>query len=355
MKKVLSIVLVIALVLGMSAVTALAEGAPTTGGEVHGVITNDPEVEGHFTGYVTGAYDLEIDGQFTSGFVAQHATFNATVTGDFSGTITNGLYCLNGLDTMYAVITGTGASTTVRIQGVFLQSGIAGDFAGEIVLGDEPAPVTNISITTAGDATTVAAGSTLQCSATTTPSGYDIYWAVWTPASGGGRATIDQDGVLTALETGSITVIANTLDPALATQTKTLTVVDPQTEVTGAVDPTYMIIIPSAVDFGTLVKDGSIVSQDFDVEAQGVIIEDTASIVVSAAGPFKMLDQDGAGSVELPYTLSNNTAAIPAAGGTFATFSGNDTEEGSVSVDTDDITAAGSYQGTMVFTITYND
>jgi hypothetical protein len=127
------------------------------------------------------------------------------------------------------------------------------------------------------------------------------------------------------------------------------------TEVSAGVDPTYTIIIPASVDFGTLVKDGSTVTQDFDVTAQGVVIEDTASIVVSVAGPFEMLDEDGTGSVALEYTLSNNTAAIPTAGGPFTTFTSSRTEEGSVAVDTNNITAAGSYQGTMVFTITYVD
>jgi hypothetical protein len=204
------------------------------------------------------------------------------------------------------------------------------------------------------------AGTSMQMTAVTDPAGpYDVVWSVWMGATNDPTpyeyAWIDQSGVLHAYQPCTITVVANTLDPSLASTTKSITIEDPSTVVTAAVDPTYTIIIPAAVDFGTLVKDGSTVTQDFDVTAQGVVIEDTASIVVSVAGPFEMLDEDGTGSVALEYTLSNNTAAIPTAGGPFTTFTSSRTEEGSVAVDTNNITAAGSYQGTMVFTITYND
>ena len=45
------------------------------------------------------------------------------------------------------------------------------------------------------------------------------------------------------------------------------------TDVTANVDPTYMIIIPAAVDFGMLVKDSGVQTQDFPVQAQGMVIE----------------------------------------------------------------------------------
>ena len=131
------------------------------------------------------------------------------------------------------------------------------------------------------------------------------------------------------------------------------------TEVTAAVDSTYTIIIPATVNFGTLVKNSGLVTREFDVTASGVIIEDDASIDVKVTGPFLMSNEDGGGDVDLPFALSNEAGAIevpyPA---TFATFTAaipvDGTENGSVSVDTDDITAAGSYKGTMVFSIVYN-
>ena len=40
------------------------------------------------------------------------------------------------------------------------------------------------------------------------------------------------------------------------------------------VDPTYTIIIPASVDFGTLVKGDEFVYQPFDVTASDLVIED---------------------------------------------------------------------------------
>ncbi len=126
------------------------------------------------------------------------------------------------------------------------------------------------------------------------------------------------------------------------------------TVVLAKVDPSYIIMIPASVDFGTLVRNSGVVTQEFDVTAQGVMLEPDASVDVVVTGPFVMKDGDGSGSVELEYTLTSGTTPIPAAGGEFASFMGNGTQDGSVSVDTSAITAAGSYKGTMVFTITYN-
>jgi hypothetical protein len=352
MKKVLSIILVIALVLGMSAITALADTAYN--GDVAGIITSDEH--GVITGTVHGDYNLTLDGDFTSEFVSQKATFSATVSGSINGEVV-GTYCDGGLDTIYAVFTeidGAAPSTTVRIVGVFLQSGTPGDFEGQIITGTPPAPVNSLTIGTTGGVTEMTVGQTLQMTAVTDPTGsYDINWSVY--VNNRDRAWINEDGLLHALAPGSVTVIANTEDPNVATDTLTINVLPAETEVTAGVDPTYTIVIPASVDFGTLVKDGSTVTKAFDVKAQSVLIEADASIVVSAEGPFVMKDDDGAGTIPLEYTLSNSSAAIPAVGGTFTTFYGSRTEEGSVEVDTDNITAAGSYKGTMVFTISYND
>ena len=352
MRKVLPIMLIVALVLSMSAVTAFANTAYN--GDIAGTITSD--ASGHITGTVSGDYSLTLDGDFTSEFVGQKATFTADVDGNIHGVV-EGTYCDGGLDTIYAVFTeidGAVPSTTVRIVGVFLQSGTPGDFEGRIITGTPPAPVNSLTIGTAGGATDVVVGQTLQMTATTDPEGdYDINWSVY--VNDRDKAWINEDGLLHALAPGSVTIIANTEDPNVATDTQAITVVAAETEVLAEIDPTYTIIIPASVDFGTLVKDGSTVTQDFDVTAQGVVIEDTASILVSVDGPFEMADEDGAGSVVLEYTLSNHTAAILTTGGAFTTFTSSRTEEGSVAVDTDNIIAAGSYQGTMTFTITYND
>lgn len=351
MKKVLLILMLVALLLAMMPTFVFAAEAPPYNGEVAGIITSDDT--GHISGSVNGVYDLEIDGQFTSEFINQHATFNAVITGDFSGTITGGIYCKNGLDSMYAEITGTDATEPVRIVGCFLKSGITGDFEGEIITGALPEPVTNLSITTADNATTVDVGSILQCNAVTVPSGsYDILWSIWT-SDGINRASIDQNGLVTALQAGEFTVVANSLDPALATTTKVITAENPQTEVNGDVDPSYVIVIPATVDFGRMVKGLGLKSVSFPIEAKDVVLEDGYSIKVSVSSSFAMKDKDGSGSVMLDYMLKNSVPTQMTSGAVFTTFTEDRIETGEISVNTDNITKAGSYKGTMDFTIVY--
>ena len=121
------------------------------------------------------------------------------------------------------------------------------------------------------------------------------------------------------------------------------------TEVKAGVDPTYTIVIPASVDFGTLVKGTGNITREFDVTAQNVLIEADAEIEVSVASLTAMTDESGTGS--LAYVLRNETA--PVSTGLFATFEGNDTEDGTVTVNTNNILIAGSYKGTMVFAISY--
>jgi hypothetical protein len=126
------------------------------------------------------------------------------------------------------------------------------------------------------------------------------------------------------------------------------------TDVTAGVEPTYIIVIPAAVDFGTLVKDSGTVGMDFDVTAQGVVIENNAHIDVDVTGPFEMKNNNGSGTVSLAYGLRNESGAITPPG-QFASFTGDGTEDGTVAVNTANITTAGSYKGTMVFSITYEN
>ena len=318
---------------------------PLYNGDVHGVITSDNT--GHITGSVTGTYKLTIDGQMTSPFVGQKATFNATISGDINGTITGGLICNNGYDSLYGVIIGTGATEPVRIEGGFVQSGITGDFLGSIVTGEPPAAVTSLSIQS-GEAT-MAVGGSLQMTAATAPVGpYDVLWAVWVDDAD--KAWIDQAGVLHALKAGTVTVIANTLDPSLATATSVITIEEPETEVTAAIDPTYTIVIPAAVDFGTLLKNSGVETRPFNVTAQNVLLEEGGKIRIGVSSTFKMLS----GARELAYLLYNHSAVV-GDGGQFALFTGNDTESGSVKVDTALISNAGRYSGNMIFVIAYEN
>ena len=230
MKKLISIVLAIALVLGLSAVTALAADPPYNG-EVAGVLEQTGDYT--FAGTLTGAYTLNISGTADSED-GNYTYFHGTVTGDIEGNLVNGVINSNGLDTVYAKITditGYTGDDDVWIVGVFQQSGIDNDFVGDVITGTLPAEVTTLTIGTESGDTEVGIGRTLQMTATTDPEGdYDINWGIY--VNDRSKATIDQDGVVTGLQTGTVTVIATSEDPSLATDTFVVTVVDPETEVT---------------------------------------------------------------------------------------------------------------------------
>ena len=122
-----------------------------------------------------------------------------------------------------------------------------------------------------------------------------------------------------------------------------------ETEVTAAVDPTFTIVIPSAVNLGTLQKGIVPTPQTFNVTAQNVLIEASKSIVVSVTSDFNLAN----GTALLAYKLFSGSTEL-ATGNAFATFTANGTQNGSVTVpDTSGITKAGSYQDTMTFTIAY--
>jgi hypothetical protein len=77
-------------------------------------------------------------------------------------------------------------------------------------------PVTRITITSADDATTVRAGSSLQLTAIVepdAPSNATLNWSiVYDAAATAGSATIDSDGNLTAVKTGNVTARATATD-----------------------------------------------------------------------------------------------------------------------------------------------
>ncbi len=125
--------------------------------------------------------------------------------------------------------------------------------------------------------------------------------------------------------------------------------INQDTVVTAGVEPTYTIVIPAAVNFGTLQKDTGLRTQDFPVSAQNVLIENGKAIVVSVNSNFKM----AGGGALLDYLLKKFGGGVMTTGGEFARFFEDGESIGSVEVDTDDIVKAGSYQGTMTFTIAY--
>ena len=129
-----------------------------------------------------------------------------------------GLATINAAGLLTAISNGAVTVTATATDG----SGISATRA--ITITGQPIPVTGITVTGAGDATTIAtAGGTLQMSAAITPAeatNQAVTWSV-TPA---GLATIDAAGLLTAVANGTVTVTATAADGSNVSGTLAVTI-----------------------------------------------------------------------------------------------------------------------------------
>ncbi|MEA4806856.1 Ig-like domain-containing protein [Acetobacterium wieringae] len=87
-------------------------------------------------------------------------------------------------------------------------------------------PVTGITLTGAGSATTVAKAGTLQITAAVTPANASNNRVTWSIVNGTGTASISNSGVVTGLTAGTVTVNATAQDGSGKIGTLTLTVTD---------------------------------------------------------------------------------------------------------------------------------
>ena len=180
----------------------IGSGATVTGAAVkydtgtNESVLNLPEVlsyNGAVTGQITssaigqvngalnfkGTNDLIIAGNVTG--TGNITTFEGTVSGSINGTITAQINA-NGIDTLSGVITPSDVVVdgTVRIIGIFGQTGIEGDFEGEIITGPVPTYVETLEITSAAGST-VTVGHTLQLGINVTPEAVlaEVAWSVY--------------------------------------------------------------------------------------------------------------------------------------------------------------------------------
>jgi len=129
----------------------------------------------------------------------------------------------------------------------------------------------------------------------------------------------------------------------------TLIPADDATEITATVDPTYTIVIPASVNFGTLQKGTGTETRAFNVKAQNLLLESGKSVIVKVNSNYLM----HAGAATLAYLLSNEDGPVSGPNAQFAAFTANGTKAGEVSVNKANIQYAGNYMGTMIFTISY--
>lgn len=210
---------------------SMAVAASSYNGDVTGTVTVDGS--GVVTGGITGAYTAAITGTLTS-VSSLGASFTGSISGDIVGTLEGGVN-YNGHDTLFAEITGTGASGYVYLIGDWPDD--TGVFQATIVTVDSPIDFTS-QIVISG-AQTVQAGCSTPLAAETDGASQDVAWSVWTgPESSYGAATIDQSGLLTGTSAGQVVVIASALDGSLVTQNYVVTVMPKTSECAYVPDPT---------------------------------------------------------------------------------------------------------------------
>jgi hypothetical protein len=127
------------------------------------------------------------------------------------------------------------ASSDVKVSGTYTLTALStttfanyttnSDFiAGGLNQLKTDVPVTGLTVTGAGEATSVVNGGTLQMSATATPSGATNTAVTWSVPESNTVATIDADGKLTAIGTGTVVVTATAKDGSKVSGTETITV-----------------------------------------------------------------------------------------------------------------------------------
>ncbi|ADY12519.1 ice-binding family protein [Sphaerochaeta globosa] len=125
------------------------------------------------------------------------------------------------------LLTGTAVGTVTAKATANDGSGIVGELAITVTaVVPTPIDVTTITVTGAGDAITVANGSTLQMNAAVLPIDATDKSFVWSVVAGTGTATISETGLLTATGMGTVTVNATANDGSDSVGTLGITITE---------------------------------------------------------------------------------------------------------------------------------
>ena len=135
----------------------------------------------------------------------------SVINGDGSATISSG-----------GLLSGGQPGSVQVIALAMDESGVADTM--DITIVAPPVPVTDISLSTAGDLTSIDEGSTLQCFTSILPADATNPDVIWSVHNLTGSAQIDVDGLLTALLEGTVEVIATAEDGSLVADTIQLSV-----------------------------------------------------------------------------------------------------------------------------------
>lgn len=121
-------------------------------------------------------------------------------------------------------------------------------------------------------------------------------------------------------------------------------------------DPTYIVIIPESINFGDLTRmdasatdSAAIVKQSFHVTVTNIanLFDQQISVKVTNLS-FKLMS----GAAVLPFSVYSGTnTTVLGTNSVFTSFTANRSQDGAVKIDQRQITAAGSYSGTLNFAI----
>ena len=173
--------------------------------------------------------------------------------------------------------------------------------------------------------------------------------------AGNGTINVLPSAIITA--TGEIGSSPVSMDPPT-----TVIPGDTLTEVLASADVSYVIIIPELVDFGTLSRYMPEKTLDFNVRIIDALLESDSSVTVNVNSGFKMTQTTGSATIN--YRLFSGDTLV-SDNETYCVFRSNDllpsaaegfnaTAVGAVKITPSELTRAGDYRDTMVFTCIYN-
>jgi uncharacterized protein YjdB len=200
------------LVTAMDNGTVTVKATANDGSEVYGtmVITISNQiipVTGISVSGVGGSTSIAVNNgslQLTAAILPSNAT-NKTITWSITNGTGQATISSNGL------VTAQDNGTVTAMASATDGSGISGTLV--ITISNQIIPVTNITISGAGGATTIANDNgTLQLNASIQPVNATNKNVVWSITSGTGIATVSGTGLLTAIDNGSVTVRATATD-----------------------------------------------------------------------------------------------------------------------------------------------
>ncbi|MBP1908584.1 InlB B-repeat-containing protein [Methanolobus bombayensis] len=216
---------------------------------------------------------------------------------------------------LWTVVNGTGNATidsngllTGKALGNITVKATANDASGvertlQVIVTEPPVLVTGITINAAGSVANVVSGQTLEMNASVLPFNATDKGVTWSVINGTGSATIDVNGLLTAIEVGNLTVKA-TANDASGVEGSMVVTVDPilvtDISVTGAGSATMI------VNGETLQMNADVLPADAtDSSVTWSVINGTGNAMIDANG---LLSATGMGTVTVK-AISNDASA----------------------------------------------